>query len=210
MNSLRRPTAVLALACAGGAALLACSMPPATSHAAPARAATTATDRATADKALRSIVRLAEERAATADTVAAAKWGTAQPIDVPAREKVVLDGMAAKAAKLGIDGPTVHRVFEDQIAANKVVQRALYAQWRAHPSQRATRRPDLTTEVRPVLDRVDGRLLTALKEAQPLLSRSGCTAAVDRDTAATVKVKGLDSIHRKGLDRALVHLCRAV
>ncbi|MFF7177975.1 chorismate mutase [Streptomyces sp. NPDC008121] len=153
------------------------------------------------------IVRLAAERVLTADTVAAAKWGTPQPIDAPAREKTVLDHAAAKAAELGIDQAAVQRIFKDQIAANKDVQRALYAQWQKHPAQQPAGRPDLATQVRPVLDRVDGQLLTAIHRAQPLLDRPECQALLKRGKAAAVQAMGLDAIHRSGLDRALARIC---
>ncbi|MFF4369438.1 chorismate mutase [Streptomyces sp. NPDC001594] len=162
-----------------------------------------------AEQALGTIVRLAAERVMTADTVAAAKWGTGRPIDDPAREKIVLDNAAARATELGIDRATVQRIFKDQIDANKDVQRALYAHWREHPTKRPSHHPDLATQVRPVLDRVDSRLLTAIQQAQPLLSRPGCDVLLKWRKAVTVRTMELDALHRSGLDRALAHTCRA-
>lgn len=193
----------LALTSAGAAALVACGSSK-TAGAGPARASSAA-----AEQALGTIVQLAAERVMTADTVAAAKWGTPKPIDDPAREKIVLDNAATQATKLGIDQATVQRIFKDQIAANKEVQRALYAQWQAHPAEQPTRRPDLATQVRPVLDRVDSQLLTAIQQAQPLLSRPDCDALLERGKATTVRTMSLDAIHRGGLDQALAHTCPA-
>ncbi|MGW2207417.1 chorismate mutase [Streptomyces sp. NPDC001774] len=201
MRTIRRWAAALTLASAGAAALVACGSSP-TAGTGPARSSS-----ATAEQALGTIVRLAAERVMTADTVAAAKWGTTQPIDDPAREKTVLDSAATQAAKHGIDRATVQRIFKDQIAANKDVQRALYAQWQEHPAEQPTHRPDLATQVRPVLDRIGGQLLTAIQQAQPLLSRPDCDALLERGKATTVQVMGLDAIHRSGLDQALAHTC---
>ncbi|MFF4434663.1 chorismate mutase [Streptomyces sp. NPDC001513] len=203
MSTIRMRAAVLALTGVGAAVLVACGSS-LTAGAGPARSSSPS-----AEQALGTIVRLAAERVMTADTVAAAKWGTVQPIDDPSREKTVLDRAASQAAKLGIDRATVQRIFKDQIAANKDVQRALYAQWQEHPAEQPTRRPDLATQVRPVLDRVDNQLLTAIQQAQPLLSRPDCDALIERGKATTVQAMSLDAIHRSGLDQALAHTCPA-
>ncbi|MFJ9821070.1 chorismate mutase [Streptomyces sp. NPDC101151] len=208
MSAIRRQSAMLALAGVAAAALVACGSFRAAGSG-PTRAGTAVAGDATAEQALGNLVRLAGERVKTADTVAAAKWGTPQPVDDPARERAVLDSASAKAARLGIDQATVRRIFEDQITANKAVQRALYAQWRARPAERPTQRPDLAVQVRPVLDRIDSRLLTAIQQAQPLLTRPGCGAALNRYKAATVRAMGLDAVHQGGLDQALARICPA-
>ncbi|MFJ3728604.1 chorismate mutase [Streptomyces sp. NPDC090045] len=109
--------ALLALTGAGAAALVACGS--SQTGTGPARSSGPS-----AEQTLGTIVRLAAERVMTADTVAAAKWGTSRPIDDPSREKTVLASAASQAAKLRIDRATVQRIFKDQIAANKDVQRA--------------------------------------------------------------------------------------
>ncbi|MEU7729385.1 chorismate mutase [Streptomyces sp. NPDC040724] len=202
MSTIRMRAALLALTGAGAAALVACGS--SQTGTGPARSSSPS-----AERALGTIVRLAAERVMTADTVAAAKWGTSRPIDDPSREKTVLGSAASQAAKLGIDEATVQRIFKDQIAANKDVQRALHAQWQEHPADQPTRRPDLATQVRPVLDRVDNQLLTAIQQAQPLLSRPDCDALIERGKATTVQAMSLDAIHRSGLDQALAHTCPA-
>ncbi|MFI5659070.1 chorismate mutase [Streptomyces sp. NPDC051684] len=184
----------------GGAAL------PAT--AAPAAPAATSSQSAHADpRALAAITSLATERLALADKVAAAKYGTDAPIDDPAREKVILDDVAERSAGLGIDPAFAQAVFRDQIEANKVVQRGLYARWDAHPEQRPTERPDLAKEVRPQLDRITTQLLDALREVAPTRASAACgpllTAAALRDAHA----RGFDALHLKGLAQALPSVC---
>ncbi|MFI8105915.1 chorismate mutase [Streptomyces sp. NPDC086023] len=203
MTSLfRRSIATLVLICAGAGALVACASDEADRGPSPA-------ETATAQRALGTLVTLASERMTTADTVAAAKWGTSRPIDDPAREKAVIDGATAQGVKLGIPSDTVRRIIQDQIEANKTVQRALYATWRADPAKRPTHRPDLDTQVRPKLDRIDGALLTAIRQAEPLLVSPGCGEALDRAKAATTDELGLDAAHREGLGQALAHVCPA-
>ncbi|MFD4870961.1 hypothetical protein [Streptomyces sp. NPDC058412] len=63
--------------------------------------------------------------------------------------------------------------------------------------------------MRPVLDRVDNQLFTAIQQAQPLLPRPDCDALIERGKATTVQAMSLDAIHRSGLDQALAHTCPA-
>ncbi|MFJ1562398.1 chorismate mutase [Streptomyces mirabilis] len=205
MDAFPRSAILLALACAGVSATVACGYSNGTSSAQPSPPSACPT---TAEKALRTLVRLVAERVIAADTVAAAKWNTSQPIENPAREKTVLDSAVSQAAKLGIDQAFIQRIFEDQITANKIVQQTLHTQWRTQPAQQPNRHPDLATEVRPLLDRVDRELLVAIGQAQPLLFSSRCGAVLDHEKAATAKALSLDPIHRGGLDQALAHICQ--
>src|SRR5947208_9192944 len=93
---------------------------------------------------LHPVASLAAERLATADLVAAAKWGTDSPIDDPAREQVVLDNVAAQAQQLGADPDEIRVIFRDQIEANKTVQRGLFQRWTDHPDEAPTTKPDLS------------------------------------------------------------------
>ncbi|MFJ9175564.1 chorismate mutase [Streptomyces sp. NPDC102360] len=189
----------------GGAALPASAAPAAPATTATATASSTASH--ANPGALAAITSLATERLALADKVAAAKYGTDAPIDDPAREKVILDDVAKRSADLGIDPEFAGAVFRDQIEANKVVQRGLYARWDAHPEQRPTERPDLATEVRPQLDRITTQLLDALREVAPTRTSPACgpllTAVALRDAHA----RGFDALHLKGLARALPSVC---
>ncbi|WP_364704601.1 chorismate mutase [Streptomyces ossamyceticus] len=78
-----------------------------------------------AAQGLTSLTDLFAERLLIADQVAAAKYGTARPIDDPAREQRILDDVAARAVGLGLDPDVVVAVLRDQIEANKLVQRRL-------------------------------------------------------------------------------------
>ncbi|WP_324609628.1 gamma subclass chorismate mutase AroQ [Streptomyces sp. WM6386] len=98
---------------------------------------------------------------ATADLVAAAKWGTDSPIDDPAREQQVLDTVAAQAQRIGADPDEIRRIFRDQIEANKLVQHGLYRRWTGHPDQAPTTKPDLNV-VRQQINRVNTDLVDAL------------------------------------------------
>jgi chorismate mutase len=148
------------------------------------------------------------ERALVADKVAAAKFGTPAPIDDPAREKVVLDNVRALAVPMGVDPEVAVAIFTDQIEANKVVQRGLYALWTEHPEQAPTEKPDLVKEVRPILDRITTQLLEEIRDTQDARVHPSCHGQL---TAATNHVsfdRALDSLHRTALARALLSVCR--
>ena len=169
--------------------------------------ASTAPASATAASSLGALTELFAERLLLADKVAAAKYGTGSPIDDPVRERQILDDVAARAAGLGLDPDSVTAVFRDQIEANKLVQRGLYARWDAHPDERPTERPDLAKEVRPALDLITTRLLAALQETAPVRADASCEPRLY--AAATLSAYGhrLDVLHLKGLGRALPSVC---
>ncbi|MFE9643673.1 gamma subclass chorismate mutase AroQ [Streptomyces sp. NPDC006365] len=154
---------------------------------------------------LASLTGLFTERLLLADKVAAAKYGTDTPIDDPVRERQILDDVAARA--VGLDPDVVAAVFRDQIEANKLVQRGLYARWDAHPDERPTERPDLAKEVRPALDLITTRLLAALQETASVRDDAFCQPRLRAAAALSAYVHRLDVLHLKGLERALPSVC---
>ncbi|MEV1023800.1 gamma subclass chorismate mutase AroQ [Streptomyces sp. NPDC050264] len=178
----------------------------------PASAAPTAPSAAVAHadpRALSAVASLAARRIALADKVAAAKYGTPAPIDDPARERQILDDVAARSAALGLDPALAQAVFRDQIEANKVVQRGLYARWDAHPEQRPADRPDLATVVRPALDRITTELLDALRELPPTRATPACAPLLTAVALRDAHAHHFDTLHLRGLARALPSVCAA-
>ena len=161
---------------------------------------------ATVSESLLPLVKSSADRVQIADQVAAAKFGTTQPIDDPAREQQVLDSVAAKAPSLGLDPALVVRFFRDQIEANKIVQRGLFAYWTAHPGQAPTTRPDLSA-IRPGIDRITDSLLHAL--AGTTAARSGrlCDARIFVDTHLVDLERRLDHLHAEALAQSLDSAC---
>ncbi|WP_225101335.1 chorismate mutase [Streptomyces sp. CoH27] len=156
---------------------------------------------------LRPVASLAADRLATADLVAAAKWGTDSPIDDPAREQQVLDSVAAQAQRIGADPDEVRRIFRDQIEANKVVQRALFARWTAHPEQAPTTKPDLNV-VRQTINRINTDLVQSIADTTPERIAPTCDPEL---AVAVVEVhhdKHPDLLHTAALVRSLVSVCR--
>ncbi|MER6025601.1 chorismate mutase [Streptomyces sp. NPDC001851] len=156
---------------------------------------------------LHPVASLAADRLATADLVAAAKWGTDSPIDDPAREQQVLDSVAAQAEQLGADPDEARRVFRDQIEANKTVQRGLFARWTAHPEQAPTTKPDLNV-VRQTINRINTDLVRTLAGTAAERATPACGPEL---VAAVVEVhheKRPDPLHTGALVRSLVSVCQ--
>ncbi|WP_245821674.1 gamma subclass chorismate mutase AroQ [Lentzea waywayandensis] len=150
---------------------------------------------------------LAVQRVQVADLVAAAKFGTTQPIDDPVREQQVLDGVRAKAVELRLDPESAARFFRAQIEANKLVQRGLYTRWTEHPEEVPHRRPDLGTEVRPILDRLTTEILAELKDTEQLRHptlRCEIHATIAERSAV---VHRLDRLHENALAEAMRPVC---
>ncbi|WP_405582954.1 chorismate mutase [Streptomyces sp. NBC_01092] len=202
MHSRRLRSALVAV-CAAAAVSLTGAAPAAAHTSTPLPAASVAPVTA----GLTALTDLFAERLLVADKVAAAKYGTDKPIDDPVREQQILDDVAARATGLGLDPEAVRAVFRDQIEANKVVQRGLYARWDAHPEERPTERPDLVKEVRPLLDRITTELLTTLKDTQRLRTSPSCEPRLYVAAALSAYGHQLDVLHLKGLQRAVPSVC---
>ncbi|MEK2478873.1 MULTISPECIES: chorismate mutase [Streptomyces] len=155
---------------------------------------------------LRPLVALSAERLATADLVAAAKWGTGGPIDDPAREREVLDAVAALARRLGADPAATVRIFRDQIEASKVVQRGLHRRWTADPAQAPTTRPDLA-RIRTEINRINGELVRAIAASPQARTAPGCAPRLALSALWVGHERRLDALHAAGLARSLRSVC---
>jgi chorismate mutase len=151
---------------------------------------------------------LAVDRVLLGDKVAAAKFGTGQPIDDPVREQQVLDQVAAQSIALGLPADRSVRFFRAQIEANKIVQRGLFRYWTNNPAQRPVKRPDLATEVRPQLDRITAEILRQLR-ATLAIRRPSVECGVWRLTAELSAgiVNRLDKLHRHAVAVSLRPVC---
>ncbi|MFI2717342.1 chorismate mutase [Streptomyces collinus] len=165
--------------------------------------------RAATAHGLTPVTDLLARRLLLADKVAAAKYGTDTPIDDPVREAQILDDVRARASSLGLEPDAVAAVFRDQIEANKLVQRALYARWEAHPAERPTERPDLAKEVRPALDRLTTGLLAALRDTERARTAPACGPRLAMAAGWSAYTHRLDAPHLEGMGRALPSVCAA-
>lgn len=121
---------------------------------------------------------LMRNRLDLAQDVAKNKWNTKSPIEDLPREKVIVDGLAVQALQHGLAGPQVERFFQAQIDGSKVIQASLFAKWGAAGQKNFSGMPDLTKDIRPVLDKMTPEMLVLLKEVLPVLTRTGADRLV--------------------------------
>jgi chorismate mutase len=105
------------------------------------------------------LIELVVQRLALGQDVAAAKYARRQLIDDPVREKKVLRSVAHALNRTGLYQKIGRQFFQDQIEANKVIQRGLHHRWYAHPQEVPAVRRDLAAEVRPKLDRITRQMM---------------------------------------------------
>jgi chorismate mutase len=151
---------------------------------------------------------LAVRRILLGDKVAAAKFGTSQPIDDPVREQQVLDQVATRSTAMGLPPEASVRFFRAQIEANKIVQRGLFRYWTRYPARQPAKRPDLATEVRPQLDRITVEILQQLR-ATLEIRRPSVECGVWRlgaELSADI-VHRLDKLHRNAVAVSLRPVC---
>ncbi|MFH8405765.1 chorismate mutase [Streptomyces sp. NPDC018019] len=197
-NPRTSPRRLLA-ACAAAAVLLTAAPATATAGAVPPTASR-GTD------ALDPLAALSARRLATADLVAAAKWGTGSPVDDPVRERQVLDTAARRAAELGTDPGRTRRIFRDQIEANKTVQRGLHRRWTADPAQAPAGRPDLG-EVREEINRVNDALVRAIAASGAARTSPYCVPSLAGAAARIRHERHLDALHTVALARSVRSVC---
>jgi chorismate mutase len=157
--------------------------------------------------ALRDFVDAASYRLSLADQVALTKWDSRKPIEDAPREKVVIDAAVAKAIEKGVSEHRIRVVFADQVEANKLVQYRLLAQWERTGGAPANARPNLVLEIRPMLDRLQVRLIDDLARMAGLSGQPDCAGQVARVVGDYASEKKLDSLHALALDRAVARIC---
>ncbi|AZK94809.1 gamma subclass chorismate mutase AroQ [Streptomyces tsukubensis] len=195
-------SARLVLTAAVTAGVLAAGVAPASAH------STSAPPAPSSYSQLLPLTTLSAERLATADLVAAAKWGTDSPIDDPAREQIVLESVRRLALEAGTDPKTTVAIFRDQIEANKLVQRGLHALWTADPSKAPAERPDLT-EVRKEINRINAELVRAVAGSERARAAWSCRGVLAVTAVHVRHEKQLDQLHTRALVRAVPSVCPA-
>ncbi|MGU7775292.1 chorismate mutase [Burkholderia sp. MR1-5-21] len=160
------------------------------------------------DTALTNLVALASQRLALAEPVARWKWANHKPIEDRPREAELLASVEQRAARAGVDPAFARTFFEDQIAASKDVQNALFAAWRATRPPEGTP-PDLATSTRPKLDLLTQAMLAGLAQVEPLRTAPDCQARLARSIANWKSLTRYDASQAQALGTALSHVCAA-
>jgi chorismate mutase len=150
---------------------------------------------------------LAIQRLRVSDQVAAAKFGTGQPIDDPVREQQELNQVRQRAVVLGLNPTATVRFFQDQITASKIVQRGLFQRWTAHPAQGPATRPGLGT-IRQQLDQLTTEMLHELVSTQGVRHQATACRRQLREARLSGEILNrLDALHHHALAVALASVC---
>lgn len=139
------------------------------------------------------------ERLEWMDDVARAKQAKALPVTDAKREAELLDAMTRAGARHGLPSSAVRAFFAGQIDAAKQCQREWLAQHAGQPLAHGQDVPDLAATVRPALDAIGAKMLSALAAARRArdpaaiaiataarlrLAQAGCSPAVIRPAVA--------------------------
>jgi len=160
------------------------------------------------DTALTNLISLVSQRLALAEPVAHWKWVNHRPITDPKREQALLADVDQRARRADVDPSFAHAFFADQIEANTEVQKALFDSWRTSQPP-AEPPPDLSSVIRPKLDRLTPQLIAGLARVQPLRTAPDCPIRVAQNIANWKSLTRYDSIHTEALTRALEHVCES-
>nr|QIC04081.1 chorismate mutase [Radopholus similis] len=147
------------------------------------------------------LVRLVNDRLDLARDVAWFKFTQKpkKPIDDFKREGELLEQVVAEATAVGIDPQFAHKFFDNQMIANKVIQKAYWALWERDPSQLPKgSAPDLLTVTRPKVTEVTNELTRALI---PLLETHKSANRSDRRECQKLVNEAAEGAFREG-DRA--------
>ncbi|GAB3545288.1 chorismate mutase [Actinopolyspora lacussalsi] len=151
------------------------------------------------------LVRLAAERLAVADRVAAVKFDSGKPVEVPAREREVLAEISEQAERTGVAPTAAAEIFRDQIEANKLVQRGLIFGWKNGVAEPPEQRPDMDA-VRARIDEINDELLSTLARSEDARHAPDCRVELAR--AGAHVASELDTLHGRALVRSLRSVCR--
>ena len=160
------------------------------------------------DTAVTNLISLISQRLALAEPVAHWKWVNHHPITDKARERALLADVDKRALHAGVDPSFAHTFFADQIEANSLAQQAWFDSWRTSQPP-AGSPPDLSSVIRPQLDRLTPQLIAGLARIQPLRAEPDCPLRVAQSLSNWKSLTRYDSTRTDALTHALQHVCES-
>jgi chorismate mutase len=154
-----------------------------------------------------ALVDAAAQRLQTADAVSASKWITKGPIEDPARERQVIDGVREAASARGVDPGYVQAVFRDQIDATVGIEYARFSDWKLDPADAPQTAPDLS-DSRGVIDGLNRTMVTEVAAQWDSLHSPGCSGDLRAAEDAVVRARTLDGLYQQALSTATRSYCR--
>lgn len=158
------------------------------------------------DADVRAVFQLMQDRLQLMQDVAAWKHARNAPVVDAEREQQVLEATVQQASELGIEAASARWLFSLQIRLAVRVQESLIASWRSGTAPPQDVR-DLSSQLRPQLDRLGTELLRSIYLSLPEFQRADFAARYRR-YAKLVEVPGLTDADRNELTNALGSLRR--
>lgn len=155
------------------------------------------------------LVELVVQRLTLAQDIAAAKYGSGEPIDDPIRELEILESATRALNAMGLYQRIGLQFFRDQIEASKVIQRELHHRWHRHPEEVPAANPSLNAEVRPKLDHITMQIISQFKcmKEMPRFSPREITGLVEKRFSTTLPGRQLPKLHRHAAVFAMRSFC---
>lgn len=120
-------------------------------------------DRKNADEYAEELHAAIWNRLALMPSVAQSKFHHQRPISDRAREAEIIEQFRQMAMNRGIHPDFAERVMRAQIDAAKVIQTALFEEWKSQPPAEDMQLRDLVRDLRPSIDVTNERILVALQ-----------------------------------------------
>lgn len=99
--------------------------------------------------------------------VARWKWEHGASIEDSSREAAVIAEFVRRAEARHIDWPFAERIVTAQLNAAKIIQQDCFDRWRRNPPPQNAPVLDLSTDLRPRIDRLTDELLAVAEKVEP-------------------------------------------
>jgi chorismate mutase len=144
------------------------------------------------DAALDALLNLMRERLLLMHEVAKWKWNAAKPINDAGRERELLAALERKGAAYGLRPKQVRAFLAAQIKAAKLIQEADFNAWKESGQGKFSDARDLTTDLRPELDKLSDQMLGQLAKVAPLLGDEETKTNVARRAKSALRGDGIN------------------
>ncbi|KAL3075462.1 hypothetical protein niasHS_011969 [Heterodera schachtii] len=157
------------------------------------------------------IVGVANKRLMLAKDVVNYKFHHNTSIDDFVREKQVLESVSAQGQKAGIGGNYGEEFFQDQMDANKMIQKGYEKLWTDNKSSPPKNAPDLQKDTRPKVTAATEEMILALKVFQQFRINKNCWTFVKTEAEKSQSFLSLAEPNGKdAMQKAVVRLCAEV
>jgi chorismate mutase len=110
--------------------------------------------------------------------VALSKWDSGDAVEDSTREAQVIRNAVTMGQSKGLGEASLTSFFRAQIEGNKLVQYSLLSDWRLAGKAPEHQKVNLSTEIRPELDRIQSALMSDLIQSADARSLPGCSTAM--------------------------------